>query len=75
MLLKNYYLVECSHLLSKTPYVSRVLKLAKNPLTFDNVFYVYLMRGLQKIAKKMNYMVAFFLNPLYPFLDAHGQAG
>ena len=38
-------------------------------LTFDNVFHVYLMSGLQKNAKK-KFHCGFFLNPLYP-----GQAG
>ena len=35
--------------------------------TFDHVFHVYLIRGLKKKAKKKNFAVAFFLNPLYPF--------
>ena len=33
------------------------------------------MSGLKKYAKKIFFMVAFFLNPLYPFWDAHGRAG
>ena len=44
-------------------------------VTFDNIFHAYLMSWLKKNAKKKIFTVAFFLNPLYPFWDAHGQAG
>ena len=41
---------------------------------FNNVFHVYLMSGLQKYAN-IFFHNGFFLNPLYLFWDAHGQAG
>ena len=41
-------------------------------LAFDNVFYAYLMSGLKKYAIFFSQWL--FLNPLYPFWDAHGQA-
>ena len=43
----------------------------KFSVIFDNVFHVYLMKGLKKNAKKNSQ--CFFFNPLYLFWDAHGQ--
>ena len=41
--------------------------------SFDNVFHVYLMNGLQKYKQKF-FKVAFWDNPHYPFWDVHGQS-
>ena len=59
------------------PRVSRALKyiVKKVFVTFDNVFHTYLMIRLKKNAIFFFSRWPFFLNPIYPFLDAHGQAG
>ena len=41
--------------------------------SFDNVFHVYSMNGLQRYQKK-NFTVAFWDNPHYPFWDVHGES-
>ena len=43
--------------------------------SFDHVFHVYLMSGLQKYEKKKKITSPFWDNPHYRFWDAHGQAG
>ena len=40
---------------------------------FDNVFHVYLMRGLKKNAKKKIVSVAFWDNPIYLIFNPDGQ--